>query len=157
MPPKLAFSNSEQGGEFGAETELRIKFGAQGADRCGGRTGCVRRCLVVFSCPSAAEHAGAVMRGAGGQRRARKGEAGRPSRAGLVHCTVHHPELDYQNALYCPFCRKVISYLPGPITTIGCARETHLAKTSPKRSERVPTCDMLHVLPAPNLKPWAPN
>ena len=100
MPPKLAFSNSEQGGEFGAETELRIKFGAQGTDRCGGRTGCVRRCLVVFSCPSAAEHAGAVMRGAGGQRRARKGEAGRPSRAGLVHCTVHHPELDYQKTRY---------------------------------------------------------
>ena len=92
MPPKLAFSNSEQGGEFGA----------QGTDRCGGRTGtgCVRRCLVVFSCPSAAEHAGAVMRGAGGQRRARKGEAGRPSRAGLVHCAAHHPELDYQKTRY---------------------------------------------------------
>ena len=56
-----------------------------------------------------------------------------------------------ETPLYCPFCRKVISYLPCPDATIGCARRTHLGNMSRKRSGKCPHLTHSHLShPGPN-------
>ena len=58
------------------------------------------------------------------------------------HAIASKRGLFYRNHWYnCIACRKVISYLHCPDTTVGCARRTHLGNISRKRSGEVPTYD----------------